>query len=578
MKNRIVFAANTALMCGVARRAAALAIMAFVATGFCCSVAVQAGRPNVVIVYTDDHGYADLSCQGIVDDIRTPHTDRLAHAGVRFTSGYCTAPQCRPSRAGLLTGRYQNRFGLETNRDAALPWSENTLAERLADAGYVTGMCGKWHLDGVVGSNGEHPDGALATQQTNKDKRYKGNRLANPGLADRHGFQEYLCGGMRQYVATHAADGRDLGGRVLHRDARFRVDVQAQWAESFIQRHATGESPFFLYVPFFAPHVPLEAPQRYLARFPGEMPRRRRMALAMLSAVDDGVGRIRSSLEDTGVWNNTLVFYISDNGAPLKIHKRDKPGDGPGWDGSLNHPWIGEKGMLTEGGIRVPFVFTWPDVVPTQTVYERPVIAMDAVATALVAAGLTPLDRIDGVNLTPFLTGDAAGDPHESLYWRWAKQAAIRTGDWKYLMAGQRKYLFDLAGKQHEHRNLIDQHPEIAERLRNRLEGWSNTLFVRGLPNNETAEANRYFDHYLDGRMATPPPAVTKDSRNKGNGRKRKPQTLFRARDRDKDGFVTLAEYIGSPKDRDVPALQRRFRRLDTNGDERLTLEELREQ
>ncbi len=539
-------------------------------------------KPNIIIIYTDDHGYADLSCQGVFDDVKTPHTDRLAADGVRFTAGYCSAPQCRPSRAGLLTGRYQNRFGLEQNGDAGLPWSERTIAERLADAGYATGMCGKWHLDGSAGSNGERPDGAMGQRLLNKQGQYRGDRLQNPGYADGHGFQQYLCGSMRSYVATHDAAGKDLGGKTIHIDERFRIDVQAEWASNFIKRHAGGDRPFFLYVPFFAPHVPLESPDKYLDRFPGEMPRRRRLALAMLSAVDDGVGLICRALEEKDAAQNTLVFYISDNGAPLKIHKIDAPGGGPGWDGSLNDPWIGEKGMLTEGGIRVPFIARWPDRLPAGKVFERPAIALDATATALVAAGLKLDETIDGVDLVPLLTGKQTGDPHDALYWRWVGQAAIREGDWKYLQGDRRAYLFDLGSDRHERQNLIAQHPDTAARLRKKLDDWSRGLMDPGPDTPLTAAGARYFDHYLDGKTAErpqPPANPRRGNMNAGNApRDRNPETFFKARDRDKDGFVTLEEYIGDPANRNVPALTRQFQQRDTNRDSRLTLEEMRGQ
>ncbi len=533
-------------------------------------------RANIILIYTDDHGYADLSAQGILDDIQTPHTDRLAANGVQFTAGYCSAPQCRPSRAGLLTGRYQNLFGLEQNGDAALPWSENTIAERLASVGYITGMCGKWHLDGSVGSNGEHPDGTPGERVVNKAGQYKGPPLENPGHAGHHGFQEYLCGPTRTYIATHDAAGHDLEGTTVHVDRRFRIDVQAEWAASFIDRHAEKESPFFLYVPFFAPHVPLESPQKYLDRFPSKMPRRRRLALAMISAVDDGVGLISRTLEDNGIADNTLIFYISDNGAPLKIHKVDAPGGGPGWDGSLNDPWIGEKGMLTEGGIRVPFVASWPSQMPRGMIYERPVIALDATATALAAGGIQVGGELDGVDLLPFLLGEKSGDSHDAIYWKWAGQAAIREGDWKYLIGGGSAYLFDLAHPSHEHRNVIDKQPDVATRLRSKLQTWADTLLVPGLPTSDTVAGSRYFDHYLNGKPATPPGRASAD--NAGPAAKpsqRNFAALFRQRDKDKDGYLTLQEYIGNPKNRNVPVLTRRFKKLDVDTDERLTLSEL---
>lgn len=533
-------------------------------------------RPNIIIVYTDDHGYADLGCQGVLDDIRTPHTDRLAREGVRLTSGYASAPQCRPSRAGLLTGRYQNRFGLEENGDGALPWSESTVAERLAEAGYVTGMCGKWHLDGSIGSNGERPDGTKGERPRNKAAQYRGDRLANPGQVQHHGFREYLSGPMRSYVASHSPAGRDMAGPVVHVDERYRLDVQAEWAVSFIKRHASGSAPFFLYVPFFAPHVPLEAPEKYIRRFPGEMPRRRRLALAMISAMDDGIGMIRRTLEEEGIARNTLVFYISDNGAPLKIHKIDAPGGGPGWDGSLNDPWIGEKGMLTEGGIRVPFLVSWPARLPAGKTYHRPVIALDASATALSVAGLEVGEEIDGVDLVPYLTGERAGDPHAALYWRWRGQAAIRAGDWKYLIGGGGEYLFNLATREHESRNLIGEQAERATQLRAKLDRWARTLVDPGLPTSDAAVWSRFYDHYLNGKPASRPAATREAPKKTAPRRRRDPEVIFKARDRDGDGSLTLKEYIGDPATRNVPALTTRFRRLDTNKDSRLTLDEMK--
>ncbi|MFP6692887.1 MAG: sulfatase-like hydrolase/transferase [Pirellulales bacterium] len=531
-----------------------------------------AERPNVIIIYTDDHGYADLGCQGIVKDIKTPHTDKLAREGVRFTAGYCSAPQCRPSRAGVLTGRYQNRFGLESNNDAGLPWSELTFAERLGEAGYLTGMCGKWHCDRAVGSNGERPDGSMGKRLLKKEGHYKGDRLQNPGEVDRHGFQQYLSGSRSQYLATHDPTGKDLGGKMRYADPRFRIDVQAQWAVSFIRRSANQENPFCLYVGFFAPHVPLEAPDKYLERFPGEMPRRRRLALAMISAVDDGVGLIDQALTKAGTKENTLVFYIGDNGAPLKLDKFDAPGGGPGWDGSLNDPWIGEKGMLTEGGIRVPFVARWPKQFPQNKVYHRPVIALDATATALVAGGVKLDDKIDGVDLVPFLTGKKTGDPHEALYWRWMGQASIRAGDWKYLKAGERAYLFDLSSEQHEKQNLISKHAERAARLKKQLAAWAEQLVDPGL--DHPLAGVRMYDHHLDGKVVPRRQPVSTDEPVKRPMRSL--DRLFKTRDVNQDGFVTLKEYIGNPVNRNVPALTKQFNKRDANKDGRLTLGEMK--
>ncbi len=534
------------------------------------SLHAESSKPNIIIIFTDDHGWADLGIQGVFDDVKTPYTDQLAESGVRFTSGYVTAPQCRPSRAGLMSGRYQNRFGLEHNGHNAYPWSEYTIAERLKDVGYVTGMAGKWHLDGYVDSLGRLPDGSNATQEQIDGKGRelaKMNRnQASPGQVHRHGFMEHLSGSMTNYVATHSTDGKDLGGIVTHKDQRYRLEVQAEWSANFIKRHARGDKPFFLYTAFFAPHVPLEAPEKYLSRFSEDMPLRRRKALAMISAVDDGVGLITKTLQDEGALENTLIFYIGDNGAPLKIHKLDAPGNGPGWDGSLNDPWIGEKGMLTEGGIRVPFLASWPAGIPGGLVDDRPVISLDAIATALSVGGADLDDNIDGVNLIPYLASGLSSDPHDYFYWRWAGQYAIRSGDWKYLKAGNRDYLFDLTTEAHESENLIERFPAIANRLKRELVDWSEEQYEPGFNHRVGYAGDRYFDHYLDGKLAPAPASITQSNNR---------QSLFARRDDNNDGFVTLKEYIGAPGGRNIPVLTKRFHALDQDGDSRLSEHEI---
>lgn len=463
--------------------------------------------PNIIIIFTDDHGWADLGANGVREDIKTPNTDSLAQSGVRFTSGYSSAPQCRPSRAGLMSGRNQSLFGLEDNSANSYPWGEYTIAERLRDAGYQTGISGKWHLQGQVDSTGKLPDGSDASPEQIAAGIKYGQGAANPGNPHHHGFTELFSGLTKNYTATHAADGTDLGGLVDIVDRRYRLEIQAEWGVNFIKRQAQAQKPFFLYLSFYAPHVPLEAPKKYLDRFPGEMPERRRLALAMISAVDDGVGLVTSTLEELGIRDNTLIFYIGDNGAPLKIHKVDAPGGGPGWDGSLNEPWIGEKGMISEGGIRVPFVASWPNSIPANQVYEHPVIAFDATATSIVAAGLELDERIDGANLIPHLDGTIEEAPHDALCWRWSGQSAIRMDKWKYLHAGGREYLFDLSTKAHESENLIHRHPERAALMKHKLIVWAQSLQDPGIDKNFGYQGPRYYDHYLDGKIETKVPA-----------------------------------------------------------------------
>lgn len=432
-------------------------------------------RPNIIVFYTDDHGYADLSCQGVLADIRTPHVDALAASGVRALHGYSTAPQCVPSRAGLLVGRFQARFGVEANgRSLEGFHRQTTIAQRLQSAGYITGQFGKWHL----GPTAQIPQ---------------------------HGFRYvYAQNSQAPFSANMTLDGDSVPMQST-RPVAYHVDACSQAAAAMIRRHS--QDPLFLYIAYRAPHVPLDAPPRYLQRFPGEMPQRRRQALAMLSAVDDGVGLVMDTLDEVGVRKNTLVFYIGDNGAPLKIHREDAPGGGPGWDGSLNDPLNGEKGMLSEGGMHTPFVVSWPARFPGGQQYPHPIWALDVAATAAAAAELdVPAGELEGVDLEPFLSGKDPGPVHDALMWRWVSQSAIREGDWKLLRGGPREYLYDLSQDLEERHNLADTHPEIAARLRKRLTAWSQELSPPGLTEQPQMSAtwNSYFDYYLDGKPAPP--------------------------------------------------------------------------
>lgn len=431
-------------------------------------------RPNVIVFYTDDHGHADLSCQGVLDDIRTPNVDALAQSGVLARHGYSTAPQCVPSRAGLMVGRFQSRFGVESNGDSLEEFNrESTIAERLQASGYVTAQFGKWHLG------------------------------PTPAIVD-HGFKHVFAQNAgRPFSANITLDGDDRPMSDL-RPEMYHVDGCSRAAASLIERYK--DQPFFLYVAYRAPHVPLDAPPKYLKRFPGKMPERRRQALAMLSAVDDGVGLITETLAKHQLTDKTLIFYIGDNGAPLKIHKFDAPGGGPGWDGSLNDPLNGEKGMLSEGGMHVPFVVAWPGTIPGGQAYEHPISALDVAATAVAVAGIdVPDEELDGVNLVPFLSGKNQAAPHESLTWRWVAQSAIREGKWKLLRGGRREYLYDLDADLEEKHDLKEDYPEVAERLRKKLAAWSRELDPPGLAAKPMSEVwSDYFDFYLEGKPAKP--------------------------------------------------------------------------
>ncbi len=458
-----------------------------------CSFTQAADKPNIILIYTDDHGHADLGIHGVMKDIKTPHLDALARSGVVATHGYSTAPQCVPSRGGLMTGKFQGRFDLDNNGSALDGFNkETTIATRLQNAGYVTAQFGKWHLG---------PQNEIT----------------------RHGFKHVFSQhGGQKFAANITLDGKDRQMSDLP-PTEYHLDGCSKAAASIIERYsraerdsltksaqragagATGnDQPFFLYVAYRGPHTPLDAPQSYMDRFPGEMPERRRAALAMLSAIDDGVGLITSTLKKHGLTEKTLIFFIGDNGAPLKIHKIDSPlnGDAGGWDGSLNTPLNGEKGMLAEGGMSTPFLIAWPGTIPGGQTYEHPVTALDVAATAASITNLPvkPGD-LDGVNLLPHLTGENKAAPHDTLYWRWMAQSAVREGNWKLLRGGEREYLYDLSTDREEKNNLAAKHPEIATRLRTKLKTWADGLNPPGMALGPMAATwNDYFDHYLEGK------------------------------------------------------------------------------
>ena len=504
-------------------------------------------KPNIILIFTDDHGYADLSCQGVFDDVKTPNIDALAQAGVRMTDGHASAPQCGPSRAGLISGQYQNKFGMEANGDFEKKEGVleafracHTLPERLKKTGYVTGMAGKSHL----GSD----DSAELVKLGFDKVFFKHSNAEGSWNMD--------------------LDGRDIPPQV-QKGGGYHLELISTFACSFIERFK--DKPFFFYLAYRAPHVPLDAPQKYLDRFPGEMPERRRQALAMLSAVDDGVGRIVETLRKNKLEEDTLIFLIGDNGAPLKIHKIDAPGGGPGWDGSLNDPMNGEKGMLTEGGIRVPFVVCWKGTIPGGQVYAQPVISLDVAATANALAGLPDDPVLDGVNLVPYLTGKKQGAPHETLYWRWLGQSTIRKGQWKYLRSDDREYLFDMENDFEETHNVLSAHPEIAATLHAEMEKWADTLSPPGIWSQKSEgmskAATEYYDWYLDGKRDAPTPtADQKGNRKKAAKTGPSEEQIFAQRDKNQDGKVTWEEFLAGRTEQ-VETIRKGFERRDANGD-----------
>ena len=454
-------------------------------------------KPNIIVIFTDDHGYADIGANGYAKDVKTPNIDLLAKNGVRFTSGYITAPQCIPSRAGILTGRYQQRFGLDQNGTIPLPLSEILIPQRLKKAGYTTGMAGKWHLDPNQGALDWLKENMPNTDLTGGKIIKIPAKLKEPYSSDNRGFDYVFEGYINTYRSNYnLSDGQKTKVKMVKEEG-YRLEIQTQAAVTFIKQNK--ENPFFFYLSYFAPHVPLEATKKYLDRFPEEMPERRRHALAMLAAIDDGVGNIKKILKDLNIEENTLIFFISDNGAPLKIYKEDKPISfkGGAWDGSLNTPFVGEKGMLSEGGIRVPFIMNWPAVLPKGKVYDKQVISLDVAATAISIAGLPKSKKLDGVDLIPFLIDDKKGEPHKNLFWRFWSQSAIREGNYKYLKFGEREFLFDVTTEKHENVNLIKKHPDLAKQMKSRLIKWSSTLQNKGIDLETRGSEKEWYSHYF---------------------------------------------------------------------------------
>ncbi|MBL8799199.1 MAG: sulfatase-like hydrolase/transferase [Planctomycetia bacterium] len=444
-----------------------------------------ARRPNIVVICVDDLGYGELGCYG-GQDVPTPRLDALARAGTRFTQGYVTAPLCAPSRAGLLTGRYQTRFGYEFNPvgvrnvDPAigLPAGEKTLAERLRDAGYSTGLIGKWHLGGTAAF---HPQrrgfdeffGFLHEGHYYVPTPWTGvtTWLRRAALPD-GGKGRWTSADGKLVYSTHLGyrePDYDTDNPLLRSsqpvdERQHLTDALTREAESFIARHQ--ERPFLLYLAYNAVHSPMQAADRYLERCKHIEDVHRRIFAAMLAQLDDSVGAVLDTLRTCGLDERTLVIFLSDNGGPTRELT------------SSNRPLRGEKGDLWEGGIRVPFLMRWKGRLPAERTDDRPVSALDVFATALAAAGV-PLAKdqapLDGVNLLPFLQGPGMREqPHDRLYWRLGGKAALRQGDWKIVRAGPKAdagwQLYNLAGDSAEARDLAAQE---AERLQQLEKSWN---------------------------------------------------------------------------------------------------------
>ena len=400
-------------------RSACIALALIVA---CCfgPLASAAAPPNVLVILADDQGWGDVGFNGCTD-IPTPNLDALAADGVRCSQGYASHPYCSPSRAGLMAGRHQQRFGHENNTpyknptdQDGLPLDEEILSETLQKAGYHTAMVGKWHL-------GDHPN------------FWPNNRGYDDWFGFHGGALDYWGStGNRPATAGVLLDGKPVGQESL----TYLTDDFSDAAVDYIRRYSRDEKPFFMYLAYNAPHAPIQAPQKYLDQVAHIEEGKRAAYAAMVVGMDHGIGRVVAALKEAGVYENTLIFYYSDNGGHTLS--------------ASSAPFRGHKGMLFEGGIRVPFSITWPRGIPAGKTFDQPVTALDIFPTVLAATGVAAPDKqLDGVNLLPFLNGESNDAPHETLYWRYSDGAgyAVRHRDDKLVYSAYKNkhLLFNLA-------------------------------------------------------------------------------------------------------------------------------------
>lgn len=417
-------------------------------------------KPNIIIILVDDLGYADVGFNGC-KDIPTPNIDRIANNGVKFTNGYVCYSVCGPSRAGLLTGRYPQRFGYERNPqyrpqdpNMGLPKTESTLAETLKKVGYTSGIIGKWH---------------------------QGAEISNHPLT--RGFNEFfghLGGGHRYFpedliikdsYSVDNDEGMSYKTWIMrnHQPIQTKKYLTEEFSEEavrFVEKHQ--KKPFFLYLAYNAPHSPLQATQKYLDRFPGIVNKKRKTYAAMVSAVDDGVGLLLDKLESLDLDKNTLVYFLSDNGGPEQSNGSD--------NGVLREG----KSSVYEGGYRVPFAMQWKGTVKPG-VYDNAISSLDIFAT-IAELSKTPIKKdkpLDGVNLIPYITGKNIGLPHETIYLRKfdEKSYSVRHKDLKLVLKKDGiPQLYNLTKDVGEQNDIAQQYPEEVKKIEAIRKEWDSQL------------------------------------------------------------------------------------------------------
>lgn len=394
-------------------------------------------QPNIIIILADDMGYADAGYMGC-KELPTPNIDAIAKNGVWFTNGYSTCPVCAPSRAGLMTGRYQNRFGFEDNPGPfrrtketipGIPLREKTMGEYFKELGYNTALIGKWHEENVA--------------------------LRNPSNRGFDKFFGFINGASSYFIGDNKKGNLLRGEKPVLEEPEYLTNAFGREATLFIERSVDRNKPFLLYVPFNAPHGPFQVPDEYKEKFKDVKDEKRKTFLAMINCMDENIGQIMATVKERGIEENTLVIFYSDNGGECER--------------SDNTPLRECKGSIYEGGIRVPFCMQWKGVLPENKQIDYPVISLDILPTAIAASG-NDIDnewRLDGKNLLPFLSEEKQGEPHNFLYWRFLWHHAVRKGDWKLVKHRDHPEweLYNLGEDIGEQNNLREKNPEKFEEL-----------------------------------------------------------------------------------------------------------------
>ena len=432
-------------------------LMCLVLFGAAC-VQVAKGQPNMIVIMCDDLGYADVGFNGC-KDIPTPNIDRIAENGVRCTSGYAPYSVCGPSRAGFITGRYGQRFGFERNPqhrvddpNMGVPREERMFAEVLKPVGYTSGIVGKWHLGAHETLRPLERSFDFFYGHLGGGHRYLPEDLTVPG----HGKNE-----LESYQT------RIMRNNDMVETTKYLTDEFSDAAVEFVE--ASKDKPFFLFLSYNAPHLPLQATDKYLSRFPN-LEGKRKIYAAMVSAVDDGVGLVLDKLDELKLMEDTIVIFLSDNGGPEPKNASD------------NGPLRGAKGDSWEGGFRVPYAVQWKGRLPAGTEYHKPVSSLDILATIaeLADAPKDPKRPLDGVNLIPYLTGNNPGMPHEAIYLRKfdGQKYTVRSGDYKLHTKWDGEYpeLYNLEADIGEQSNIANQHPEKIQQLEALRKQWDSGL------------------------------------------------------------------------------------------------------